>query len=212
MKVQVLYSGGQDSSLSAVLLEPFFEVELVTCSFGSGAWRHAERAAEVIGFPFRTMTLGPDVMEGCIDLILKHGYPRYGINYVHLKALERVAIDAAEKMAAAGFAAEKKDATGCAYIADGTRRDDHSPMLTMPEIKSLEMRYGVQYIRPLAGYGRHAIDALVKKHFEIVEGPAIEKSDYESEIRSSIRHRFGEKAVDRLFPQEHAQSRVMRRL
>ena len=202
MKVQVLYSGGQDSSLSAVLLEPFFEVELVTCSFGSGAWRHAECAAKVIGFPFRTITLGPDVMEGCIDLILKHGYPRYGINYVHQKALETVAM----------VAAAKKDAAGCAYIADGTRRDDHSPMLTMPEIKSLEMRHGVQYVRPLAGYGRHAIDALVKKHFEIVEGPAIEKSDYESEIRSSIRHRFGDKAVDRLFPQEHAQSRVMRRL
>jgi len=202
MKVQVLYSGGQDSSLSAVLLEPFFEVELVTCSFGSGAWRHAERAAEVIGFPFRTITLGPDVMDGCIDLILKHGYPRYGINYVHQKALEQVAKDSATK----------KDAGGCAYIADGTRRDDHSPMLTMPEIKSLEMRFGVQYVRPLAGYGRHAIDALVKKHFEIVEGPAIEKSDYESEIRSSIKHRFGDKAVERLFPQEHAQSRVMRRL
>ena len=199
MKVQVLYSGGQDSSLSAVLLEHFFEVELVTCSFGSNAWQHAKRAAEAIGFPHRTITLGPDVMRGCIGLILKYGYPRYGINYVHGKALEAVAADA--------------DASEDAkYIADGTRRDDHSPMLTMPEIKSLEMRYGVQYIRPLAGYGRHAIDALVKQHFEIVEGPAIEKSDYESEIRSSIKHRFGEKAVERLFPQEHAQSRVMRRL
>lgn len=198
MKVQVLYSGGQDSSLSAVLLEPFFEVELVTCSFGSDAWRHARRAAEVIGFPFRTISLGPDVMQEATDLMLKYGYPRYGINYVHRKALEAVAYNAS--------------ADGSKYIADGTRRDDHSPMLTMPEIKSLEMRYGVQYIRPLAGYGRHAIDALVKEHFEIVEGPAIEKSDYESEIRSSIKHRFGDKAVERLFPQEHAQSRVMRRL
>ena len=193
MKVQVLYSGGQDSSLSAVLLEPFFEVELVTCSFGSDAWRHARRAAEVIGFPHRTITLGPDVMQEATDLMLEYGYPRYGINYVHRKALEIIAADSK-------------------YIADGTRRDDHSPMLTMPEIKSLEMRFGVQYVRPLAGYGRHAIDALVKEHFEIVEGPAIEKSDYESEIRSSIKHRFGEKAVERLFPQEHAQSRVMRRL
>jgi tRNA methyltransferase len=198
MKVQVLYSGGQDSSLSAVLLEPFFEVELVTCSFGLAArgqetWRHAQKAAEAIGFPFRTVTLGPDVLEGCVDLILKHGYPRYGINFVHLKALEAVAAE-----------------TG--YVADGTRRDDHSPMLSMPEIKSLEMRFGVSYIRPLAGYGRHAIDALVKRHFEVVEGPAIEKSDYESEIRSSMIQRYGEKAVERLFPAEHPQSRVMRRL
>lgn len=55
MKVQVLYSGGQDSSLSAVLLEPFFDVELVTCTFGiknEDYWRNAENAAGVIGFPF----------------------------------------------------------------------------------------------------------------------------------------------------------------
>ncbi len=179
--------------MSAVLLEPFYEVELVTCSFGSDAWRHAQKAASAIGFPFRVLELGPDVMEGCIDLILKYGYPRYGINFVHLKALEAVA-------------------AGSEYIADGTRRDDHSPMLTMPEIKSLEMRFGVQYIRPLAGYGRHAIDALVKKQFEVVEGPAIEKSDYESEIRSSIMEKYGKETVSRLFPQEHPQSRVMRRL
>lgn len=194
MKVQVLYSGGQDSSLSAVLLEPFFEVELVTCTFGSQHWKYAQSAAGAIGFPFRTITLGPDVMGECIDLMLKYGYPRYGISYVHRKAMEALAAEHHQ------------------YVADGTRRDDHSPALTMPEIKSLEDRYGVSYIRPLAGYGRRAIDALVKRHFKVVEGPAIEKSDYESEIRSSIEHRFGEKTVNRLFPAEHAQSRVTRRL
>ncbi len=193
MKVQVLYSGGQDSSLSAVLLEPFFEVELVTCSFGSDAWHYAHDAAKAIGFPHRRITLGPEVMDECIGLILKHGYPRYGINYVHLKALETVA-------------------QGNKYIADGTRRDDHSPLLTMAEVKSLEMRSGASYIRPLAGFGRHAIDALVREHFEIVEGPAIEKADYETEIRSSIKQMYGQRAVDRLFPHEHAQSRVKRRL
>lgn len=195
MKVQVLYSGGQDSSLSAVLLEPFFDVELVTCSFGSDYWKNAQRAAAAIGFPFKAMMLGPEVLDGCIDLILKHGYPRYGINFVHKAALEALASDAMN-----------------GYIADGTRRDDHSPMLSIPEVKSLEMRYGVSYIRPLAGYGRHAIDALVKRHFEVVEGPAIEKADYEAEIRSFIIERFGERTVKRLFPEEHAQSRVMRRL
>jgi predicted subunit of tRNA(5-methylaminomethyl-2-thiouridylate) methyltransferase len=194
MKVQVLYSGGQDSSLSAVLLEPFFDVELVACTFGSDAWQHAQKAAETIGFPFRTMMLGPEVMDGCIDLILKYGYPRYGINFVHKAALEAIAADAE------------------GYVADGTRRDDHSPTLTMPEVKSLEMRFGVSYIRPLAGYGRSAIDALVKKHFEVVEGPAIEKADYEAEIRSSIKQMYGEKTVERLFPQQHPQSRVTRRL
>jgi tRNA methyltransferase len=195
MRVQVLYSGGQDSSLSAVLLEPFFEVELVTCTFGSGHREHARRAASAIRFPFRVMRLAPEVMEGCIDLVLKYGYPRYGINFVHLKALEALAAD------------NKGGA-----IADGTRRDDHSPMLTASEVKSLEMRFGVSYIRPLAGYGRHAIDALVKERFEVEEGPAIEKADYEAEIRSSIKQKYGEKTVERVFPAEHAQSRVMRRL
>jgi len=195
MKVQVLYSGGQDSSLSAVLLGPFFEVELVTCTFGaSDAWQHAQRAAEAIGFPFKTVTLGPEVMDECIDLILMYGYPRYGINFVHRKALEALASDGAE------------------YIADGTRRDDHSPVLTASEIKSIEDKYGASYVRPLAGYGRHAIDRLVKERFEVVEGPSIDKSDYESDIRSSIKLNFGEKTVRRLFPTEHAQSRVMRRL
>jgi predicted subunit of tRNA(5-methylaminomethyl-2-thiouridylate) methyltransferase len=193
MKVQVLYSGGQDSSLSAVLLEPFFEVELVTCSFGSDAWKHAQLAAKAIGFPFRVMRLDPGVMEGCSDLVLKYGYPRYGINFIHLKALEALAAEAR-------------------YIADGTRRDDHSPMLTASEMKSLEMRYGASYIRPLAGYGRHAIDALVKEHFDTVEGPAIEKADYEAEIRSFIKKTYGERTLERVFPAEHAQSRVMRRL
>jgi predicted subunit of tRNA(5-methylaminomethyl-2-thiouridylate) methyltransferase len=193
MRVQVLYSGGKDSSLAAVLLEPFFDVELVTCTFGSDAWRQAEKAANALGLPFRTMTLGPDVMDECIDLILRHGYPRHGISLVHRRALEALA-------------------AGSEYIADGTRRDDHSPMLTMSEVRSLEMRFGVSYLRPLAGYGRRAIDALVRRRFEIVEGPDIEKADYEAEIKSSIKERYGEETVMRLFPPEHAQSRVMRRL
>ncbi len=193
MKVQVLYSGGQDSSLSAALLEPFFDVELVTCTFGSETWRHAEAAAAALGLPFSTLALGPEVMEGCIDLILKHGYPRYGIDYVHKMALEALAAEGG-------------------YIADGTRREDKSPALTAAEAKSLEMRHGVSYIRPLAGYGRRAIDALVKTHFEVVEGPAIEKADYEAEIRSSIIERFGERTIERLFPRQHPQSRVLGRL
>ena len=196
MKVQVLYSGGQDSSLSAVLLEPFFEVELVTCTFeikNEDYWRNAEKAAGVIGFPFKTLKLGQEVLDTGIDLILRYGYPRYGINYVHRMALEALA------------------SGGAKYVADGTRRDDHSPMLDMSQIKSIEDAYGSMYIRPLAGYGKHAIDALVKEHFEIVEGPSIEKADYESEIRSSLNIRYGAATVEKLFPPQHAQSRVLRR-
>ena len=196
MKVQVLYSGGQDSSLAAVLLEPFFDVELVTCTFGikgEEPWHNAERAAAAIGFPFRILMLGPEVLDDCIDSILKYGYPRYGINLVHRRALEALASEGAQN------------------IADGTRQDDHSPGLGMSEIKSIEDAYGARYIRPLAGYGRHAIDSLVKEHFEIEEGPSIEKADYESDIRSSLNTRYGKETVKKLFPPQHAQSRVLRR-
>ena len=47
MRVVVLFSGGKDSSLAALLLEPFFEeIELVNFSFGhDDSWTRAEDAA-----------------------------------------------------------------------------------------------------------------------------------------------------------------------
>lgn len=44
MKVAVLFSGGKDSSLAALLLEPFFdEIELVTFGFqGEESWTHPD--------------------------------------------------------------------------------------------------------------------------------------------------------------------------
>mgnify|MGYP005832197819 CR=1 FL=1 len=197
MKVQVLYSGGKDSSLSAILLEPFFEVELVTCTFGlSDSWENAREAAREIGFPFRLVTLDPKIIDESIEIMLQYGYPRYGIDHVHKGALETVA-----RLGEAKF------------IADGTRRDDKSPMLNFSEIRSLEDRLGVRYVRPLAGYGRHAIDDLLKEHLEIVEDDTerVEKADYECEIRSAVRNKLGEETYRKIFPPKHAQSRVLRR-
>jgi len=47
MNVAVLFSGGKDSGLTTLLLEPFFdEIELVTFSFGrDDAWKVAAAAA-----------------------------------------------------------------------------------------------------------------------------------------------------------------------
>ena len=197
MKVQVLYSGGKDSSLAAILLEPFFDVELVTCTFGlESSWENAREAAREAGFPFKLVQLDPEIMDACIDVMLKFGYPRPGINLVHRRALETVAVSCEAK-----------------YIADGTRRDDRAPMLTMPEIRSLEDTHEIRYIRPLAGYGRAAVDELVAARLEIVEGDtaAIAKADYETEVRSATRDRLGEAAYRRIFPPAHTQSRVLRR-
>jgi len=197
MKAQVMYSGGKDSSLAAILLEPFFEVELVTCTCGLGhAWENAREAARALGFPFRLVRLDPAALDEGIDVMLKFGYPRHGISLVHRRALETVAVLGEAQ-----------------FIADGTRRDDRAPMLTAGEARSLEDRYGVRYVRPLAGYGRSAIDALVARHLEIVEGGtgAVPKADYEAEIRPRARARLGEEAYGRIFPPEHTQSRVLRR-
>jgi hypothetical protein len=196
MKVQLLYSGGKDSSLAAMLLEPFFDVELVSCTFGlEDAWENAREAARAIGFPFKLVRLDPAILDESIDVMLKFGYPRHGISLVHRRALETVAVLGEAQ-----------------YIADGTRRDDRAPMLAIGEIRSLEDRFGVRYIRPLAGYGRSAIDALVAERFEIVEGDTAGcNADYETEIRSSVRQRLGEETYHRIFPPEHTQSRVLRR-
>ncbi|HMK47125.1 MAG TPA: alpha hydrolase [Methanocella sp.] len=198
MKVQVLYSGGKDSSLAALLLEPFFDVELVTCTFGlERVWENAREAAHKIGFPFKLVKLDSDILDESIEVMLKFGYPRHGISLVHRRALETVAV-----------------LGGAKHIADGTRRDDRAPMLTIGEIRSLEDRHGIRYIRPLSGYGRHAIEDLIAEHLEIVEGEAaaaLKTADYETEIRSSMKNRLGEGAYNRIFPPEHTQSRVLRR-
>ncbi len=197
MKIQVLYSGGKDSTLAAILLEPFFDVELVTCTFGlERSWENAREAARETGFAFKLVQLEPEIMDACIDVMLKFGYPRPGINLVHRRALETVAVSCQAR-----------------YVADGTRRDDRAPMLTMPEIRSFEDTHDVRYIRPLAGFGRGAVDDLVAKHLAIVEGDTaeVEKADYETEVRSATRSRLGDEMYRRIFPPEHAQSRVLRR-
>jgi predicted subunit of tRNA(5-methylaminomethyl-2-thiouridylate) methyltransferase len=196
MRISVLFSGGKDSSLSALLMEPFFEIELVTCSFGllpSGEL--AARTAKRLEFPHRVLSLKWEVLETAYEKILKDGFPRSAINYIHEKAVETLASDPEVQL-----------------IADGTRRDDRVPVLSISQVRSIEDRLGVQYICPLKGYGKKTVSILVERYLRIEEGPSenTQKADYETELRELIRQRNGEEKVKELFP-AHIQSHVISR-
>jgi|Deesub1362A_J573_1020465.scaffolds.fasta_scaffold00018_5 hypothetical protein len=190
--VGVLFSGGKDSALSAILLRPFFDVELVTITFGiNDSWKFAMESARGIGFAWRKKKLPKYLLKKAVEIIIRDGFPRNGLNYIHKESLRHLA--------------EEYD-----FIADGTRRDDVSPKLTVSEIASLEMSCNVGYITPLMGYGRKTLDTLVKKYLLVEEGESeiVNKSDYESEIREYLRKIWSEELIYELFP-THIQSRVV---
>jgi predicted subunit of tRNA(5-methylaminomethyl-2-thiouridylate) methyltransferase len=192
MDLGLLYSGGKDSTLAALLLEDFYDVTLVTATFGvADAWDHARRTADAVGFDFETVELDRDVAERAVEQMVEDGYPRNGIQQVHLHALEVVAdmdFDA---------------------IADGTRRDDRVPSVSRAQAQSLEDRHDVEYIVPLAGFGRGAVDALVEETLDVTTGPSeqIPKADYEDELRTLLRDEHGDEAVNGVFP-DHTQTYV----
>jgi len=196
MRVSVLFSGGKDSSLSALLMEPFFEIELVTCSFGllpNGEL--AAKAAKGLRFPHRVLYLEKEILEKAYSKIMNDGFPKSAINYIHEKAVETLASDPEVKL-----------------IADGTRRDDRVPVLSISQVRSIEDRLGIHYICPLKGYNKKAVSILVERYLRIEEGlsESIPKSDYETELRELIRQRHGEEKIKELFP-THIQSHVLSR-
>lgn len=197
MKAQVLFSGGKDSSLSAILLDPFFDVELVTCSFSIlPVGEVAKVAADELGYSHRVLELDRGILESALDIIIDDGYPRNAINHIHKAVIETLA--------------KEEDVS---LIADGVRRDDRVPKLTDAEVRSIEDRFGVSYICPLHGYGRSAVNLLVSRYLVIEEGQSdsIAKADYETELRELIRQQYGDEKVLEIFP-EHVQSRVIRRV
>jgi len=193
MKAGVLYSGGKDSSLAAVLLSRDYEVELLTFVFDE---HHEvptiEAAAKELGFPWKKLTFAPGFLDSTINMIVQDGHPANAINEIHRRSLSA--------------AAEKYE-----VVADGTRRDDRVPMRTMPEVLSLEMKYGVSYIRPLLGIGKKEIVRLVDKYFEVAYGESgnIPNGDYENELRGEMNRR----GIDyhRLFPVNHEQSLILKK-
>jgi hypothetical protein len=192
MRTAVLFSGGKDSSLSALMLSKYFKVELLTFTFGlSENWRSAERSAKRLGLPHKKIDFGSGVIEEATDMMVKNAFPRNGLNLVHKKALEN-------------------SAKVYKVIADGTRRDDISPQLTLAEARSLEDRYDIHYVRPLLGFGRKLIDELAGRFFIVLEGENLPKrADYEDEIRCYMSENYGKEMVEKIFPSRHVHSRVL---
>ncbi|MGC9514506.1 DUF7411 family protein [Methanocrinis sp.] len=195
MKVVVLFSGGKDSALASILLEPFFDVELATFAFGPYSTDEAAaEAAEVLDLPHRTIVFDDEVLQEALGMLLAAGYPRDGINHLHRCALEVLS--------------EKEE-----FVADGTKREDRVPMMSPDGVRSLEDRKKVHYIRPLAGYGSKTINALASSYmdFETLNSEALPASDFEVGLRLALKERCGQEAIARTFPAHHMHTRVIRR-
>jgi predicted subunit of tRNA(5-methylaminomethyl-2-thiouridylate) methyltransferase len=196
MKVAVLFSGGKDSSLAALLLEPFFdEIELVTFSFeGDQSWTRAAGAAEQLGHPHRRMVFPENVGETALEILISRGFPNDALDYVHAIAVETIAKE-------------------CEFVADGTRRDDRAPKMDWSAIRSLEDRLHVQYLRPLAGLGQKSIRAMASRYldFEEMLSQKYPASDFEVGLRYALKERYGQEKVDCIFPSNHTHTRVIRR-
>ena len=195
MRAGVLFSGGKDSTLAALLLDGFYDVTLVHAGFGVGeAADNAGETADAVGFPFEPVELDDGVADEVVERMREDGFPRNGIQRVHEAALDAVA--------GAGYDA----------VADGTRRDDRVPTVSRAWAQSLEERHGVDYLSPLAGFGRGAVDRLVEEQLEVEEAPAADlaKGDYEAELRELVREAGGDEAVAEVFP-DHVQTRVIGR-
>ena len=193
MKAGVLYSGGKDSSLAAIMLGTYYEVELNTFVFDPlRQIPTLEAAAEALGYPLKKRVLREGMLNEMADLVIDKGYPNDAINAVHQAAVE-------------SLAAEYEG------VGDGTRFDDRVPMLPRDTVQSLMSRTGCSYVRPLLGYPRHEVDRLADQLLVVQYGETgtIQNGDYETEIRDAIRARGLDPAP--LFPAHHEQSLVVGR-
>lgn len=193
MKAGVLYSGGKDSSLAAILLGTYYQVELNTFVFGQDRLiPSVEAAADALGYPIKKRVFEEGMLNKMVDLVVEKGYPNDAINFVHRSAVESLA--------------GEYDVVG-----DGTRFDDRVPMLSREAVQSLMSRTGCSYVRPLLGVPRREVDRLVDQLLVVQYGETgtIENGDYESEIRDAFRARGLDYTT--LFPQHHEQSLVVGR-
>ena len=193
MKAGVLYSGGKDSSLAAILLGTYHEVELNTFVFDPlRQIPSLEAAAEALGYPLKKRVFREGMLDEMADLVIAKGYPNDAINAVHQAAVESLAAE-------------------YDVVGDGTRFDDRVPMLSRETVQSLMSRTGCSYVRPLLGYPRREVDRLADQIFVVNYGETgtIRNGDYESEIRDTIRARGLDPSS--LFPAHHEQSLVVGR-
>ena len=193
MKAGVLYSGGKDSSLAAIMMGTYYEVELNTFVFDpSRPIPGLEAAADVLGFPLKKRVFKEGLLNEMVDLVNACGYPNDAINRVHQIAVESLCRE-------------------YAVVGDGTRFNDRVPMLSRAEVQSLGNRTGCSYVRPLLGYVRPEVDRLVDRLLVVKYGETgtIRNGDYEAEIREAFRARGLDPTP--LFPARHDQSLVVGR-
>jgi predicted subunit of tRNA(5-methylaminomethyl-2-thiouridylate) methyltransferase len=191
MKAGVLYSGGKDSSLAAMMLGTYYEVELNHFVFDlSRQVPSVDAAAQELGFPLRKRVFRKGLLNEMVDLVNACGYPNEAINTVHQIAVETLSAE-------------------YQVVGDGTRFNDRVPMLSRAEVQSLGNRTGCSYVRPLLGYVKHEVDRLVDQFLVVTYGEAgtIGNGDYETEIREAISARGINPAT--LFPARHEQSLVV---
>jgi len=193
MKAGVLFSGGKDSSLAAIMLGTYYEVELNIFVFDpSRQIPSVDAAAQALGFPLKKRVFRKGLLNEMIDLVTACGYPNDAINTVHRIAVETLS-------------------TEYHVVGDGTRFNDRVPMLSRAEVQSLGNRTGCSYIRPLLGYVKPEVDRLVDQFFEVKYGETgtISNGDYETGIREAVSARGIDPAS--LFPAHHEQSLVIGR-
>lgn len=198
MKAHVLFSGGKDSSLSALILEPYFEVQLVTCNFGIlPTGEVARQIAGELGFAHTVIQPPMEILKTAAEIVQKDGFPNGAINYIHRQVLELLA-----------------KTEGVGLIADGLRRDDRVPHLEHAEIQSFEDRYKILYCSPLMGFGRFTINKMLESNLVITEeeSAVLLKCDYEAELREYLYREIGEEETHKHFPRSHKQSRVISRI
>lgn len=186
MKASVLFSGGKDSALAAMILAKFFEIELVTCTFGTmDNWKNAQEVAQKMDMPFRLVKLERKILDKAKEITFKDNFPSNAIKYIHQKALEKLA-------------KESK------IISDGVRRDDRTPVLSIGEIKSLEDKFNIHYVQPLSGYSRKTINILIDQLFKIKEYKSTDGigAEYEFELRNQVKNKD-------IFPLHHTQTIIL---
>lgn len=193
-KAFVLYSGGKDSSLSAVILENLsYDVKLITATFGiSDDYKNAEKAAEALGFKHSIVELSGEVLKHACDIMIRDDFPKNGFNFIHRKVIEEVAAEFGSN----------------SVIADGIRRDDLAPKLDISTIRSIEDKHNVSLISPLSGFSYREVNYLASKLFIFKEGVTenIEKGDYEAEVRKYLKSKRIN--IRSIFPTKHKQSIV----
>lgn len=191
MRAAVLFSGGKDSSLSALLVSPHFDITLVTVTFGiEENWKTAKEVARRLGYPHEVIEMDEKILEEITEIMLQDGNTRRGFNELHKRVIERVSEE-------------------FPIIVDGVRRDDIAPKLALEEIRSIESKRGIHYISPLMGFSRKTVNLMVDKYFEIEEGKDLYVSDYEFELRRYMKKRGVDPLT--LFPRIHIQSIVKER-